>query len=541
MKKLLATLLAVLMLLGMLAGCNQQADATLPVSDAEANRYTFPTLPPVTIKETEATTTETVDPNAPEPVELPYLNTVSNTTSINNRNVKYVMIYNPSILMQNAKVIPTKSTGSFGNQIDPYANRADNLETEEFLNVSPDDLIGDLPTDEANKEGDRANGYAPVYKVGNTRNFYCYPANSLNSPRIVRQFSCRYAGEHCYIWVYNGIISDSYAAMYGKEFDENIYEQSVEAFGEPRYADQGGKIHLLYYPMQNEFAGCFCMLDLYATGEYSAQVVQQYGINTDHAIVHMNGNYANRSDYKLSMTTTMAHEFQHLICGSDDFYTKDWRHCPSWFNEAMSTYTETMLYPEYAEYQQNYTRLHNDYLIRHGQSLYNFNNITPDNQYDFSTYDSVYLYANYLARLAGEDVFFKFHNYWRTSGTTTLSDREAIARSVPQSVFDNVVGSINYGNFLVSGETEFISKLTLQFYLDMLDWDETDPEAFETLDPQKLLYDERNPAEIEPGGRVIVALNGTSYQIPADADSGLIYIGLDKDFKPVTNMIYDNT
>lgn len=541
MKKITALLLAVLMLLGILAGCGNQTEEPALNDEAEENRLTFPPLTPPSIRDPEEITSpeETIDPDAPDPIEFPELSTIANRTFLDNENVKYVMIYNPSILSGELSYIPTKSTGNFSNQVDPYINRSEGLEAGGFQNVTPDSLIGDLPLDKAEKDGDRANGYAPVYSVGSSRNFYCYPQTSLNEPRIVRNFSCRYVGEHCYIWVYNNIISDTYAKEYGEEFDRNIYEQEVEAFGQPRYADMGGKIHLLYYPMQEEFAGCFCMLDLYASNEFSSQVVAEYGINTDHAIIHMNGSYAAMPELKLSMTTTMAHEFQHLICGSDDFYTEEWLHCPSWFNEAMSTYTETLLYPEYAELQQDYTRLHSDYLIRHGQSLYSFNNITPDYQYDFSPYDSVYLYAHYLARLAGDDVFSNFHDYWRYSGSETLYDMEAISKAVPEDIYDTVMDSLDYSDLMIFNEAEFMSKLTLQFYLDLLDEDETDPEAFAPLDPTKLIYDEVNPAQIEPGGRIIIALKNSTYFIPEDADSGLMYIGLDKDFNPVTSIIYN--
>ena len=544
MKKLTALLLAVVMLLGVLTGCGQQTESTqttentVPSDDAAAaNRYTFPTLKPPTIRYPEETT-EPEQTQQLDPVQLEQLSTVSNVNAVSHQNLKYVMIYNPSIVSDYATYIPTRTTGSFGNQINPYANRSESLDSNELTTVTPEELMGDLPVDQANKDGDRAGGYMPVYQVGNTRNFYCYTANSLNDPRIVRNFSCRYVGEHCYIWVHNGCISDSYAKYYGQEFDNNIYEQEAEAFGEPRFADRGGKIHLLYYPMPDEFAGCFCRLDLYASYEYSQQVVEQYGLNTDHAIIHMNGPYSANANARFSATVTMGHELQHLICASDDFYTADWRYCPAWFNEAMSGYVETLLYPDYSQSKYNYVRLHNDYLIRHGQSMYSFNYVTPDNQFDFSVYDSVYLYASYLARLAGEDVFSNFHDYWRYSGSSSLYSMEAIANAVDQQTFNAVFNSIDYGSFWMDQEKEFMSKLTLQFYLDMLDRDATDPEAFAAVQPTMLVYDERNAANIQPGGRVIVAVNGNSYYIPNDASSGLMYIGLDENFKPVTNIIY---
>ena len=53
-----------------------------------------------------------------------------------------------------------------------------------------------------------------------------------------------------------------------------------------------------------------------------------------------------------------------------------------------------------------------------------------------------------------------------------------------------------------------------------------------------LLYDEINPADIQGGGRVIAATMDGTFEIPDDADYGLIYIGLDADFKPVTGICY---
>ena len=536
MKKALALLLAAVLLLGVLTGCAGETVAEPSVNEeVDGNQFSFPTLVPPTIKETEE------PESTPEPVTnsivLPQLTMVKGVNTLSNPNMKYVMIYNPSVVPPSMESIPTRSTGSFGNQINPYMNRSEVLEEGGFLEVTPNELSPLITDEEPNKEGDRA-GIAPVYSQGSTRSFYVTPQHDLNAPRIIRDFSCRYVGEHCYVWVHNGTLSDSMAQKYGQEFDANIYEQEVALFGEPRFADMGGKVHLLYYPMQNEFAGCFCSYDLYATGEYSDAVVQQYGLNLDHAIVHMNSTYAADSRYELSMTTTLAHEFQHLINGSDMFYTYDWNWSPSWINEAMSTYIETVLYPENKEENYNYTRLHNDYIIRHGQSLYNFNYKTPYNEYDFSVYDNVYLFANYLAALAGDDVFSNFHYYWRYSGSTTLSDIEAITNSVPDSVYAQVVNSVDDSALPFDEENAFMSKLTLQFYLDQLDREATDPEAFSTLNSSMLLYDEINPAYIENGGRIIVAVNSGTYTVPSDASTYLMYIGLDANFQPCTDLLY---
>ena len=59
----------------------------------------------------------------------------------------------------------------------------------------------------------------------------------------------------------------------------------------------------------------------------------------------------------------------------------------------------------------------------------------------------------------------------------------------------------------------------------------------ELVEAQTLLYDEINPADIEGGGRVIAALKDGEFKFPEDADEGLIYIGLNKNFEPVTGCV----
>ena len=81
-----------------------------------------------------------------------------------------------------------------------------------------------------------------------------------------------------------------------------------------------------------------------------------------------------------------------------------------------------------------------------------------------------------------------------------------------------------------------MSKLTLDFYLSMFA-KTGNLEAYKAIQNSALLYDEINGAEIEGGGRIIVAVDG-KFEIPEDADSGLIYVGLDENYQPVTSFIY---
>ena len=81
-----------------------------------------------------------------------------------------------------------------------------------------------------------------------------------------------------------------------------------------------------------------------------------------------------------------------------------------------------------------------------------------------------------------------------------------------------------------------MSKLILDFYVSVLS-NRDDIDEFENIKPEALLYDEINEAEIEGGGRIIVAVNDTTFDIPDEADSGLVYVGLDEDFEVVTPFV----
>ena len=72
----------------------------------------------------------------------------------------------------------------------------------------------------------------------------------------------------------------------------------------------------------------------------------------------------------------------------------------------------------------------------------------------------------------------------------------------------------------------------------MLKYDAGDPEAFKNVKSDYLLYDELDGANIEGGGRIIIATKDGKFSIPDDADKGLIYIGLDKNFNVVTDPIF---
>jgi hypothetical protein len=235
------------------------------------------------------------------------------------------------------------------------------------------------------------------------------------------------------------------------------------------------------------------------------------------------------------MYGTMAHEFQHLICASNYFSTANEAWCRTWLNEAMSGYIEEELYEGAKDEAGHYSSFNKSDLIRRGQSLYNFRTGYDD----IGVYGSVYYFSQYLSEIAGDDVFSEIHEYWRESYSDTLCEAEAIMNAVPKSVKLEINSFIEYPDEVrfESSAEEWMSKLTLDFYLKMLSED-TDIDAFENIDRSSLIYDERDGTTIQGGGRIIVSVKDAEFEVPSDADNGLIYVGLDKDFEVITGYVY---
>lgn len=545
MKKFLIWTLAVLMAAALLTGCVLSADEKPENGDAQANQFDFGTLPTVGINwdamngEDEQTPADMPEEYVSVSVDKYVVNTTANVIANDADPVRYVMIYNPSVYDERYPYLDMgRSTGNLGMQVEVDLNRGGLDEPVTYMGADQGQLNENVPFDELGGEGSRANAMIEPYRVGDTEIFYCYDTVSLSNPRIARTFTCRYAGTSCNIWVADCDISDAIVNDYGSQFDTYIYPNVTQTFGQPRFSQYGGKVNLLYYPMPDGYGGCFSFWDLYAFDEVTLSDITTYGLNTDLDILHINGNYTVYEQMQTFMRSTMAHEFQHLICATNAFETLNMEICPVWINEAMSGYIEEQLYPG-VKNDPNSGHLEafrqGEY-VRNGQSMYNFNSTTTD----FGVYGSVYLYAEYAANLAGDDVFSKFHRYWRASYSPTLSGAEALSEAFPLPVHAAVDESITYPSTLVFDNEyeEWMSKLTLQFYLELLSKDDTDPEAFSLVDGRDLLYNQINATTIEGGGRIIVALQGDSYTIPSDADTGLIYVGLNGNFEPVTELVF---
>jgi len=447
-------------------------------------------------------------------------------------NVSYVMIYNPLIYNENAEVdYSLRKTGDLYGQTLTYDGRAGELD-EDFTasTISQKEFDKLLEGLEANPSG-RADNFITPYTVGAVRDFY-----SGFNERTLNKFTCVYVGEHCNIWTCDNSITEAAAAECASEFDEKIYGLDTSTFGPGRFADNGGKVNILFYDMHSPgLCGFFCGLDIFATGEVTQAQVAEYKLNLDHAIININSALFS-GEGKKEVYATIAHEYQHEICRTEAFYYDKSPYMNTWINEAMSGYAEDLVYPGikrdggYVSYCYNGSDQ-----FRVGQSLYNFEN--ADDPY-IGAYGIVYLYSKYLAAKGGTDVFTNIHKYWRDSYSATVTVSEAIYNSVSEDYINEVNTLITYPDSVKaqfnSEYDEWMSKATLDFHLGVLTKEAGEPDDIDDVKMEYLVYGYGTETSIEGGGRIIIATSNGTYKIPADADKGLVYVGLDKNYNIVT-------
>ncbi|MBE6709374.1 MAG: hypothetical protein E7578_09065 [Ruminococcaceae bacterium] len=526
--RLLALLMTLVMLFSLAAcggsdsdsGSNKNNDEPKKEKTEAADSEESADSEEVTDIETKAETETNIDDT----------NKFEDVNSIDHDDLSYVMIYNPKIYNENLRFDSSSlSTGYLGSQVSIDFNRGDGLDEEktpEYGFISQDSLNEDVPWDKINLDGNRGEGIGFDYDEGDEREFFIYDTSMRN--RYKEEFECIYAGEYCYIWT-DGSGDEDALTDYGEEFDSNIYEEMVDTFGMPRFvSDDGGKVNLLFYPLQSNLLGFFTALDIFAEGEYTENEIESYGMNTGHAIVNINSRFL---DYTDVVCGTMAHEFQHLICMSAAFDTVTGVYSDTWFNEGMSGYIEEKLYSGVKAMNGHFDSLNDSSRIRKGQSLYNFEN----DGYDIGVYGSVYYFSEFLVEIAGSDVFSDFYKYWRQSYSDTLCTAEGIYNAIPDSTRDSINNSIAYSSN-VSFENDyekFMSKLTFNYYLSVLSG--ANIKGFDNIEPEDLLYDSIDGTNIEGGGRIIVAVDG-EFEIPKDAEAGLVYVGLDNKFRPISDL-----
>lgn len=518
-RRALALLLAVLMTVSCLAGCGGSSEPQQNVTASQDGDNELPTAQ------------ATVPQGEPDPDVVDEGNQESfgstRLTAASGEKISYVMIYNPQIYTDDYSPA-IRSTGNLSSQINVDLNRADDLTGESEIETYEQQPIDQELLDKINLDGGKAEGLYQYYRVGDRQDFYCGSTYDINM-RALQTFTCVYAGTHANIWAYGNL--DTYTLNnLGNAFDSSIYYDCVSRFGDARFGDV---VNILVYPFEGNpnTVGFFYNLDLFSSMECDDLTARAYGMNRDHNVININSLWL---EDETTMVSTLAHEFQHLLCFTGYFSAGNM--CDIWFNEAMSGYIEEVLYPGIKE--GHFAAFHTSQRIRYGQSLYNFGVDATAYSFDIGVYGSVYLFSEYLKNLAGDDIFSNFHANWRNT-YVPMTTFEGIYQVMPDLQRRYIDRTINYPYSMqfASEEEEWMSKLTLAFYLATLTKGAFTSEQYREIVLPYLLYDSIMDAQIEGGGRVILATKNGTFTIPADADSGLVYVGLNENLEVVTDFV----
>jgi len=458
-------------------------------------------------------------------------------------NVDYVMIFNPLMYNQHDAETEYLYSGDITAQILIPTNRADEVVVDLPIYTEAQDYPEELFQNTDTGEMIRASELIEEFETGETSDFY-YDVTQQNDERTLGTFTCKYVGKYCYIWCLDSNYDAEECQKLGETFDKDVYEKDVEIFGEPRFTEDGGKINFLLYSMETEGLAYYYLFDSFSSVECDETTAESKKYNVGRDIIHINTSIINSvsEEQKLS---TLSHEFQHLILGADTFEnlfpSGEFRPMAAWLNEAMSAYAEELICPG-LKAETGYPRVF--FLssnFRKGQSLYDFNK--EGDTVQAAEYGTVYLFEEFLRREAGDETISNIHSYWRNS-TEPKTEAGAICNAVSADYYSKINENITYTDTISgkfeSQEMEWLSKLALAFYLDTLQLEINRTDGGTEDMRNYMVYDELSPAEIEGGGRVIVATQDGSYTIPEDASEDLIYVGLDKDFNIVTDIITGN-
>lgn len=564
MRKRLARILCGLLTISMLGGCGTVDEVSLlPVSEQivasseeePEEEVFFETLNPAPGSETSFATSGNKKVNTPSETDInPTLSSGAKAGDLLFTNAPYVLVYNPKIY--DGYSDSTMASGDYSSMILHNVQKVEGMEDKEEpvklkeqpLQFTSDEMLTPYILEDVQFDGKKADVLEPIYQKGDTHDFFY----NTGEYRTKGTFKCVYAGEHCYIWSIDKSITEKSAKAQGKVFDEKIYPTTLEMYGQPRFTENGGKVNILYYSLKEQnYGGFFSWADIYSSTELTPERAESKQYNTDHAIINICSHCG--KDYNLS---TLAHELQHQVVASDWFFYKKTPHMQSWLNETMSANAEENYQNGIKDSYGSAQKFYNSEAYRKGQSLYNFK---TDYANDTGTYGVVYLFEEYLKKLAGENIFSRIHSFWRTSMSRATTEAESIMKSVPEDVRTAVDETYYYDEQLkklfTSDSDIWMSKMTLDFYINVISNSGARTDIYAksyTYNSKKIkavqwmnvfrkekLYLGNGNVPIEGGGCLFVATQDGNFYKPASSDDNLIFVAFDNDFQPIATNLKD--
>lgn len=348
-----------------------------------------------------------------------------------------------------------------------------------------------------------------------------------------RTFRLAKEGEHCCIWVpENDTVSftDDQTTEMLNEFENVIYPSNTDRFGGFRDLNGDGKLHIVTYAMNSlSVCGFFDSYDLYSREEIQEIDPDDCESYNCLPIINVNARMADRNKIVYG---TLAHEFQHLILrsavlaspanagllGKEDTIGV-------WLNEGFSMAAEEFAYPGSVAEQGYLDAFEKSDKVRIGMSYQNFDATSSD----VGAYGQSFLFSDYLRTQGGEDVYSGVLDYWRSAETlSALTEGSAIRSQLDAETIVALQSICTYSdtvNAALGTEDEILlSKIALAFRLAILLKEQTGVYSIRTPEASIPEYT-GSGRKIEGGGALLLSCSGC-FEVPADADSGLLFVGI---------------
>lgn len=412
----------------------------------------------------------------------------------------------------------------------PYDGRENMLYSGTIEQQQDEEPTGDsLFTPGLHKTGkDLSHGF----KDPDTRDFWvCTDLMTYRYDK--RTFRLAAEGDHCRIWTAEDgqpSFSEEQTAAMLAQFETVIYPCNTAYFGGFRDLSGDGKLEIVTYAMNSlSVCGFFDSYDLYTHEEIA--VIDPDDADSYNCLPIINVN-TRMADRETVVYGTLTHEFQHLILRSAVLASPanadrlgSEQSIGAWLNEGFSMAAEELCYPGSVAEQGYIDAFNRSDKVRYGMSYQNFDATSTD----VGAYGQSFLFTEYLRAQCGDGVFRDILAYWRDAeDVSALSEAQAIRARLDDEQIGMLDSSLTYGETvsdrLGSEDEILLSKFALAFRLAILLKEPDGLYSIGSSSPDMPVYT-GSGRRIEGGGALLLECGG-SFAVPADADSGLIFVGI---------------
>ena len=402
---------------------------------------------------------------------------------------------------------------------------------------------GTLPNSQEDEEPDGDFVFAPgLHKTGkdlsvdrkspDTQDFWvCTDLVTYRYDK--RTFRLAAEGAHCRIWTMENdalAFSTEQTEEMLKEFETVIAPTESEYFGDFRDLSGDGKLEIVTYAMNSlSVCGFFDTYDLYTHDEIAVIDPDDSESYNCLPIINVNSRMADKMNVVIG---TLAHEFQHLILRSAVLASPANADrlgseitIPLWLNEGFSMAAEELCYPGSVAEQGYVDAYARSDKVRLGMSYRHFDTTSSD----VGAYGQSFLFTEYLRAQCGDGVFRDVLAYWcNAESPDLLTEGKAIRDRLSEQQLAALDGIAAYNETVTakcgSSDEVGLSKFALVFRLAILLNEHEGMYAIGASDPDMPAYTGTG-RKIEGGGALLLKCNG-AFTVPADADSGLIFVGI---------------